>query len=99
MEAIACPGARVCRCGTHLAAGRSAFELVGLSDPLLPLFPDRIFCSVGCLRAEFFEKRELLDAMIGSPAEALVTDLRRTYAEFNRAFEGLGEHFHLLSAV
>lgn len=78
-----------CRCGTRIESGRPAVEIVGLSVYLVPLFPEPTFCSSRCVRAEILEKRELLDAMIGSPAESLVTDLELTYREFNRAFQAL----------
>ena len=79
-----------CRCGTALDVGSPTIEVLDLPDELEPLFPETIFCSRGCLRAEFLEKRELLDGLMGLSAPALVTDLERTYVVFNRTLQVLG---------
>ncbi|MGA8664276.1 MAG: hypothetical protein WB809_04310 [Thermoplasmata archaeon] len=64
-------------------------EIVGLSEVLAPLFPSRAYCSGRCVRADFLEKRELLDSIIESPAKSLITDLEITYTEFDRVFGAL----------
>jgi len=78
-----------CRCGQRFSPGSRALELVGLSDAIAPMFRDHYYCSGSCARADFLETFETLEALVGSPAEAMVLDLRQTYAELGRAFAAM----------
>ena len=78
-----------CRCGSRLEAGDVAIALVGVPELVTSLFATRIFCQYRCVRAEFLEHLETLDALVGCRAEELVTDLRATYAELAREFASL----------
>jgi hypothetical protein len=78
-----------CRCGTYLRPGELAFVVEGMPELVLPLFEGKMFCQCRCIRAEFLELLETLDAMVGSPGEELVTDLRPTYAQLAGEFASL----------
>jgi hypothetical protein len=78
-----------CRCGTRIAPGGTVISLEGLPESVAPFFAYREFCSGPCARAEFLETFETLDALVDSPAGAMITDLRQTYTELGRAFAAL----------
>ncbi len=78
-----------CRCGSRLEPGDVAITLVGVPELVTSLFATRLFCQYRCVRAEFLEHLETLDALVGAPGEDLVSDLRATYAELAREFASL----------
>jgi hypothetical protein len=60
-----------------------------LPDLVLPLFEGKLFCQLRCIRAEFLELLETLDAMVRPGDEAIVIDLRPTYEHLAREFANL----------
>jgi hypothetical protein len=78
-----------CRCGTQLEMNGLALAVDRVPELVVPLFEGKLFCGYPCIRAEFLELLETLDAMVGSPGEETVTDLRPTYAQLAREFASL----------
>ena len=62
------------------------FAVVGLEEGVADMLRGRNYCTGHCVRAEFLEMLETLDALVGNPKEAMVSDLRHTYAELTRTF-------------
>lgn len=83
------PVALRCRCGRRIAPGEPVLVLIGLSEVVEPFFQGRSFCSGQCARAEFLETFETMDGLVGSPAGAMVSDLRLVYGELGRAFAAI----------
>ncbi len=80
---------RRCRCGQRFTPGSPAFELAGLANSIAPMFEARSYCSGKCARADLLEMFETLDAIVGSPAGAMVVDLRQTYFDLGQAFAAI----------
>jgi hypothetical protein len=80
---------RRCRCGIRIPERGWVLEIGGLPPSLGPLFAGRSYCSVQCVRADFLESFETLDAMLGSPGEPMVDDLRVVYRELGWAFASI----------
>jgi hypothetical protein len=78
-----------CRCGTNLEPGDAAVFVEGVPELIARFFDARAFCHCRCIRSEFLELLETMDAMVESPGEAMVSDLRSTYAQLALEFASL----------
>jgi hypothetical protein len=78
-----------CRCGTNLEPDDVAIFVEGVPELIARFFTARAFCHYRCIRSEFLELLETMDAMVESPGEAMVSDLRSTYAQLALEFASL----------
>jgi len=78
-----------CRCGTNLEPGGAAIFVEGVPELIARFFDARAFCQCRCIRSEFLELLETMDAMVESPGEAMVSDLRSAYAQVALEFASL----------
>jgi len=76
----------VCRCGLRLAAGTHAVVLEDIPVSGRPIFENRTFCSVRCVRAFCLEALEALDALDTKESKALVSDIHEVYQALAEAF-------------
>lgn len=75
-----------CRCGSHLGAGDSGFEVLGVPSSGREIFDGRTFCSVRCIRAFCLESLEALDVLDTPRSRSVVTDLHDVYQGLAEAF-------------
>jgi hypothetical protein len=57
-----CSSGERCRCGTRPRLGTPVWLLVDLPGPLTSKFEGRLFCCLGCVRAEFLESLEFMES-------------------------------------
>ncbi len=79
----------VCRCGTRLPTGSMSLEAYPNSISLRPIFADRPFCSIGCLRAFVRESIEMLDGAIHPAQLSVCSDLRELIVDLEEVWVGL----------
>lgn len=85
----------VCRCGVPLPTGRMGLEAYPNSVALRPIFADRSFCSILCLRAFVRESIEMLDGANDFAYRSICSDLRDIVVDLEEIWAGLERAYPL----